>query len=186
VRNVFKITEYILEFMIDLVQLLNKNKMQFNFNETRINFLLESRNGRILRESINRFVDERNFFLGLGIWLGERTKEMPDEKRIELINSDPFIIEIFLKFLKELGIPKDRIRVKIIIKNGDKSSSREKTRSAESFWMKRTKIVKENFWKTIVVESKTKRRRKNYFGTLTLRVLKGTVLYNIFSSFCAN
>jgi hypothetical protein len=171
---------------MNLLNLLTETKsrdfpLEIKSFKDKVDISLKSKSGVVLKEEFNRFVDDKTFLIGLGIWLGEGTKEIIDEKRIEIINSETLIIKKFLKFVKEIGIPTNRVRTKIILKSESNKDKKVKIKNATDFWIKKTKIPIKNFWKTIFIVGKTKRLRRLDFGTLTIRVLKGTLLFKLFT-----
>lgn len=86
------------------------------------------------------------------LWWAEGTKSRRDKRwknavtyPIELTNTDPEIIKIFLQFLRnDLGVNQNKIRLQLQIHQGDDQNY------LESYWAKLTKIPKRHFNKTII------------------------------------
>jgi len=90
--------------------------------------------------------------VGIILWWAEGTKSRRDKRwknarsyPIELTNTNPAVIKVFLDFLTEdLSIPRDRIHVQLQIHEGDNQ------KELEDFWIRLTGIKIEQFNKTIV------------------------------------
>src|SRR4030042_4415773 len=90
--------------------------------------------------------------IGTILWWTEGTKAYRDNRRedgwiypVDLTNTDPEIIRIFLEFLrKDIGINELRLKLQLQIHQGDNQ------KSFESYWSSITKIPKNRFTKTIV------------------------------------
>jgi len=80
------------------------------------------------------------FTAGLMLYLGEGDKK--NRNRISLANTDPFIINFFIKWLDDfLNIPKERIRAQIhLYENMDVNKE-------INFWTKKTGFKKNQFYK---------------------------------------
>ncbi|MBM4177295.1 helix-turn-helix domain-containing protein [Candidatus Gribaldobacteria bacterium] len=93
-------------------------------------------------------------------------------------NSDPVIIKLILKWLKNIcGISKDRIALAVRMNQEHK----ERILEIESYWSKITGLPINQFNKTIFIKSKFKKifpddQKKNYFGTLRITIKNGTQL----------
>ncbi len=84
---------------------------------------------------------ESFFVAGLMLYLGEGDKR--NRVRVGLANTDPAIIQFFVKWLKEfLGVDKEKIRVELhLYENMNIEAER-------MFWKKITGLPKEQFYKT--------------------------------------
>lgn len=90
--------------------------------------------------------------IGTILWWTEGTKAYRDKRRengwiypVDLTNTDPEIIRIFLEFLrKDIGINESRLKLQLQIHQGDNQ------RILELYWSRITKIPKNRFTKTIV------------------------------------
>jgi len=108
------------------------------------------------------------FMLGIGLYMGEGSKSF---EQINIVNSDPVIIRIGIKWLKTF--------LKLDIKNFTISihayPDTDLTRSV-SFWSRKTGIPKNQFYKIVVDSRKNKsslNKRKLPYGTVSLRIRKG-------------
>ncbi|TVM02898.1 MAG: hypothetical protein CV087_07980 [Candidatus Brocadia sp. WS118] len=114
-------------------------------------------------------MESKRELIALILWWCEGTKPRRDMRwknaylyPIEIINSDPRIIRIFLDYLRdEVKVPFNKLRGQIQIHEGD---NREEI---EDFWSEVLKIPKVQFNKTII-RPKGNRFRNNH-GTFKLR-----------------
>ena len=104
------------------------------------------------------------------IWLCEGTKVRKDKRwknaysyAIEVTNTNPIIIRIFIDFLrKNLQAPDDKLRGQVQIHKGDNQ------KEIEAFWSKITNIPMAQFNKTIIREKGNKPGKTR--GTFKVRV----------------
>lgn len=88
----------------------------------------------------------------LSLWWTEGTKIRIDKRwkntynySVEITNTDPEIISLFLKYLREcLSVQNEKIRVQLQIHQGDNQEE------FENFWEEKTSIPRNQFNKTIV------------------------------------
>ena len=107
--------------------------------------------------------------VALTIWWCEGTKPRRDKRwknsflyPVEVINSDPKLIKIFVDFLlRDIGVPLSKLRGQIQVHEGDDKNSIEK------LWSKATEIPISQFNKTII-RPKGNKPGKNK-GTFKLR-----------------
>jgi len=117
------------------------------------------------------------FNLGVGLFLGEGTKR--DKFGIRFANSDPKIMELFLRFLREICKVKE-VKIKAWLNVFDDI----KTAEATEFWVKITGIPISRFNKTIIRKNKGGNyRNKSPHGTLTIYV-SNKKLKNIMDGWC--
>jgi hypothetical protein len=108
---------------------------------------------------------------GLIAYLCEGTKLRKNNKykntyyySIEFTNSDPFLIKLFVEFLRTIVIIKEpKLKCQIFIYNDLKKED------LESFWSKITGIKLSNFNKTIILKPKNMTNKLNLRGTCKLR-----------------
>jgi hypothetical protein len=89
---------------------------------------------------------------GIILWWAEGTKSRLDKRwktarsyPIELTNTNPAIIKIFVDFLREeMLVPNDKLRIQLQIHEGDNQQE------LEDYWSYITGVEKHNFNKTIV------------------------------------
>ena len=108
--------------------------------------------------------------LGPIIYLCEGTRSTRQNRgspeQIELVSSDPFIIKIFLKFLRKIiKIEESRLRGRLQIHN---NLDEEK---AKVYWSSISRIPIDQFQKSIIKENKSRRRSLNILknGTFVVR-----------------
>lgn len=86
---------------------------------------------------------------GLIAWVCEGTKRSP--RVVELVNQDPMVIQVFLKYLRSLGIDEKRLRGRLeIAVDEDQEKEMEK-------WSNITGIPKSQFTKPILKYHKGRR-----------------------------
>ena len=124
-------------------------------------------------KKIARLSRRELFILGSGLYWAEGCKK---NRRTVLVNSDPKMINIFVKWLREcLGIDKDRIYCHVSI-NQDHAFRIEEV---EKYWSKVTRIPRKAFTKVSYKKVKNKKfyaNFNNHYGTLFVKVRKGTNL----------
>lgn len=105
----------------------------------------------------------------LTLWWTEGTKLRKNKRwksslySVEITNTDPIIISLFLKYIREhLGVQNERIKVQLQIHLGDNKTE------FESYWENLTKIPKSQFNKTIVRPTGNKVGKTK--GTCKIRV----------------
>lgn len=109
--------------------------------------------------------DKILFFMTLGLYLGEGSKS-PERCKVALGNSDPLIIRVFIRFLKELcGVKETKIKLELNIYNDINQ------KAALDYWLMVTELSLSNFYKPFVRESrKGSYKHWSRFGTLTVSV----------------
>ena len=105
------------------------------------------------------------FYLGIGLYLGEGTKN-GNKSKVALGNSNPFIIRMFLRFLNEIcGVQKSKVKLELNIY--DDISLKE----ALVYWSNVTELSQAYFTKPFVREArKGSYKRWSRYGTLTVVV----------------
>lgn len=113
--------------------------------------------------------------LGVGLYWGEGTKA--NKTSVRLGNTDPDLIVMFIKFLKDIcGVKFKDLRF------GLQLFSDVEPDEALDFWIKKLKANKDQFYKVTVTRSGKigTYRKKNKFGVLTIyynnRKLRDTLL----------
>ena len=118
------------------------------------------------------------WMIGLGLWIGEGSKTM---EQIRLVNSDPRVIQLFIRWLREICELKDEnITIAMhLYPDSDEISSMK-------YWMNITKLPMKQFRKTQIDRRLDKKRLKigkTPYGTLHISVAsngnpeKGVRLY---------
>jgi len=117
---------------------------------------------RIYQEAQNEAKDEFEYFkfhplfiAGLSIYWGEGDKIT--KHNIRIANTDPLMIRLFIKFLREVcGVPEEKIRAYILLyPDLDKNKCKK-------FWIEKTGLLDKNFNKSIVIQGKHKTKRLPY------------------------
>ncbi|MET7742325.1 hypothetical protein [Streptomyces sp. NPDC005385] len=126
---------------------------------------------------IGSLSDRELFLLGVGLYWAEGSKTKPHltQERVTFINSDPHMIEVYLAWLRLLGVSSDRLRLHVHIhESGD-------VEGAERFWAELVGADAPALGKTYLKRHNPKTNRKNlgqdYRGCLAIRVLGSAELY---------
>ena len=135
---------------------------------------------KIKKEAINEIKDINKrdlWMIGAALYWGEGHKEKLRGSLVELGNSDPYLIKIFLEWLYEIcKIPKSEINVRIYLH----VTARHKLEKVQQYWSKITGFPIKDFQKIIWKKNKINTHRKNigedYFGLLRVSVKKSTNL----------
>jgi len=95
------------------------------------------------KERLINLSEDSFFTAGLMLYSGEGDKR--NRNRINLANTDPFIIVFFIKWLNDfLGIPKEKVRVQLhLYENMNIKKER-------NFWSNKLKMSKDQFYKTSI------------------------------------
>lgn len=154
-----------------LAGLLKRNKNQ---TALAIKRKIEIRKGA--REEIKSVSQQNLFFLGLALYWAEGYKR-PHRKNgrelthhsVSLTNSDPDLIKVFLKFLREIClVPEERIKPDIRI------FQHQNEDFLLNYWANITKIPREKFGKTYYGVSKSSLGKRPFnilpYGTIQIRV----------------
>lgn len=108
------------------------------------------------------------FFLGIGLYMGEGYKKGNNE--IGLTNSDPEIINIFIKFVTKIYKIK---QADLILRIAINSIHKNRLEQVEDYWIKKTGIKKDQFTKSHLIDLKNKKtylNHENYYGTIRVKV----------------
>ena len=120
------------------------------------------------------------FFLAIGLFLGEGHKN-GNPTRVALGNTDPLIIRVFLKFLRDIcGVEQNKIRCEInIYDDVDLNVALE-------YWSRVVELPLSHFSKPIVRQArKGNYKRFSQYGTLTVGV-NNARLVSIILGWCEN
>ncbi|MFI1932545.1 hypothetical protein [Streptomyces sp. NPDC020330] len=136
-------------------------------------------------DEIGSMSDRELFLLGVGLYWAEGSKSKPyrTQERVTFVNSDPSMIEVFLAWLRLLGVDDGHLRFHVLI------HETADVTAAEQFWAALTGAEPSAFGKTSLKKHTPKTNRKNvgenYRGCLAVRVLKSAELYRrIEGSWC--
>jgi hypothetical protein len=108
-------------------------------------------------------VDKDTLLKSIIIWLCEGTSYVPNGKRnrVEIVNSDPRIVYLFVNFLRKLRINEKKIKLRL------KISEKEEIK-AKRFWSKLLKMPYASFGMPIRPTG-LKTKKKTKYGTLTVK-----------------
>ncbi|MEV1045304.1 hypothetical protein [Streptomyces sp. NPDC049916] len=136
-------------------------------------------------DQVGTMTDRELFLLGVGLYWAEGSKSKPyrPQERVTFVNSDPGMIEVFLAWLRLVGVEDEHLRFHVLI------HETADVAAAEQFWAELTGAGPSAFGKTSLKRHTPKTNRKNagenYRGCLAVRVLKSAELYRrIEGSWC--
>lgn len=131
----------------------------------------------LARRQIGQMVDRDILLAGaLAYWCeGEKSKPWRKTERVAFINSDPWLIRLFLRFLAVAGVERERIRLRVHI------HERADVPAAEAYWSGLTGFPATSFYSSSLKKHNPKTVRKNidedYHGCLIITVLQSAELY---------
>lgn len=118
------------------------------------------------------------WLIGAVLYWGEGRKEKEwKSSLVELGNSDPSLIKLFVKWLEEIcGIPRKDICFRIFLHE----TSKHRLEDIKKYWSKKTKFPVVCFqkvsWKKNKINTKRKNIGENYYGLLRVTVKRSTNL----------
>ena len=126
------------------------------------------KNGRKFKLEMNRWIRTENFFFLLGFFAGEGTKRgwkrrMP----FEIANSNPKIVRKIVEILKEMGIPKEKIKIRVQLKCVPSTDTEKRSKEAIEFWKEKLQLEDKNFLKPVI---RMGEKEGSPTGTLSLRI----------------
>lgn len=107
------------------------------------------------------------------LYWGEGTK-YPQSNCVSFSNSDPKMVKLFVYLLRN-GFDVDESKFKIHLQ----LHTTQNKNTLFDYWSKLLKIPARNFWKPTVTKPTDKMKRRNYFGTCTVRYHDYRVLLQI-------
>lgn len=151
--------------------------MRFNRERTK---RIQKENKEIKRKAlqeISKLSKRELILIGAALYWGEGYKTQKNKEGLQLSNSDPYLIALFLRFLREvIEIPEEKFRVRISIHPNISAQS------AIDSWSKITNLPKERFYITDQISraSGGKRPRNSLpYDTLDLRVTGRKDLFKV-------
>lgn len=119
------------------------------------------------------YVDKETLLKALMILLCEGTKYIPNgnRNRVEIVNSDPRIIYLFVDFLRKLKVNENKIKLRLKI-------PKEEERRTKMFWSKLLNIPHTSF-DTSARPVGLKANKKSKYGTLTVKYNSKMLAYEL-------
>ena len=143
-----------------------ENLLSGKIHGTKNKSLKEMSEARKIIDKKIGLLSKRDLILIAGmIYWGEGNKKY----ELNLINSDPFMVDVFMKGLLALGLEKKRVRISLRLYNDIDESF------ATNFWLKHLGLNKEQLISIEWVEGKKK--GKLPYGMCRLRVEKGSLYF---------
>ncbi|MYT30941.1 MULTISPECIES: hypothetical protein [unclassified Streptomyces] len=129
------------------------------------------------KKEIGTLTDRELFLVGVGLYWAEGGKSKPYDRRekVVFVNSDPGMIQVYLAWLRLLGVEDWQLRFTVMIHESADVAA------AERYWADLVGVEVTTLGKTTLKKHNPKTVRKNvgegYHGCLTVRVLQCTELY---------
>ncbi len=124
-------------------------------------------------KEIYQLTSRELFLIGVALYWAEGYRKGNEE--FGFTNSDPRMIKLMIRWLQEAcDISKERLRLRVCIN----AAHKKRLPAIEKFWCELTGIPSSQFSKPTLIKISNKKKYVNfseYFGTLRLKVLKGTV-----------
>ena len=125
-------------------------------------------------EEVGRITRRELFLIGIALYWAEGFKK---DKRLGFANSDPVMIQLFIKWLTECCcVPKEQIRLRI----GLNISHKKRVKLVEDYWTNITTIPTAQFQKPYFQKFTWKKefpKPEEYFGVLRIRANKQLALF---------
>lgn len=128
-------------------------------------------------QEVGDLSDRELLFAGAALYWAEGAKDKPYKRRehVHFVNSDPGVIEVFLAWLRLLGVEPDRIAYRVMI------HMTADVEAAERYWAELVGVDVTALQKTTIKKHNPTTTRKNvgegYRGCLVVRVLQSAELY---------
>lgn len=153
----------------------------FRFNQERTKAIERENKEAVLdaEKEIGTLTERELLLVGASLYWGEGTKSARNgnNKGISIANSDPLLIALFMRFVREiLYIPEDRIRAGIQVHDNID------VEEARCFWSEVTRLPIERFYIIKQISSAGKRKRPTNslpHGTAIIKVNKRVLFYKI-------
>lgn len=160
---------------------LARDRGIFAYNENRTkDILIENKKIRLeSQKEIRKLSQEDLLLIGTALYWAEGVNREASQgyQSISFTNSDPRMIGVFMRYLREvLKVADDKIKPGVIVYP---NLDLEKTKD---FWANLIKLPKENFWMTVAISRASKGKKpSNYllYGTIHLRVNNRQLFYKI-------
>ncbi|MBI2552143.1 hypothetical protein HYW17_02485 [Candidatus Uhrbacteria bacterium] len=161
--------------------LLAQERGLLQYNKDRTEAILQENKTAHTRamEEIGDLSRRELLLIGAALYWGEGTKSEHSRKniRVAIANSDPRLIALFMRFVREvLNVPDELIRAQIQVHpNLD-------IEEAKIFWSKVTKLPVDIFYITQQLSSASRLKRPKRslpFGTVSIRINKRVLFYRI-------
>ncbi|OKI22551.1 MULTISPECIES: hypothetical protein [Streptomycetaceae] len=121
--------------------------------------------------------DRELLLIGVALYWAEggKDKEYDRRERVRFINSDPQMIQVYLAWLRLLGVGQDRLRLRVAIHES------ADVPAAERYWAGVAGVHPEFLQSTTLKKHNPRTTRKNtggaYYGCLSVNVLDSADLY---------
>lgn len=147
-------------------------------NDKRKIVIWQKTTGKMRYFSANRKIKKNLFLTGIALYAGEGTKYSKKSRKIEIVNSNPSVIRLFISFLKNFGIEKSKLSARVHIHHKN-----EKTQ-AQKFWISEIGLIKNQFNKPNVKPSRNFDNSRRVF-VIDINV-SNTMLLNLLNYWTTN
>lgn len=133
-------------------QHLSNARVEANITKNKKKLQSISRAKRCAQEDIGMLTSRDLLLLGIGLYLGEGSKT---QNLVRLVNTDPKVVQLFIKWLKMFGLRNKNIAIRIhLYPDSDVHIS-------EQFWLKKTCLPKSSLQKASIDTRANKNRKRN-------------------------
>jgi hypothetical protein len=127
-------------------------------------------NGGMRSVTLKRIVRKQTFLAGVLLYSCEGTRSLASG-RVELANSSPGILRLYIRFMNELGFPTARLRARFQIHNAGEEPE------AKTLWIKELRLSPGQFVKPLMSKSNEGIRRTftlqlSYANSMLLNLLR--------------
>ncbi len=141
----------------------------------RIRILTTERIKDKARKEIGKVSKRDLWLVGIALYWAEGDKEREKGSLVGLGNSDPYLINIFLDWLRNVcKIPKESIKFRIFLHENNEKRLREIKR----YWSRKTGFPINEFrkvtWKKNKIKTKRRKVGEDYYGLLKVTVKRST------------
>ncbi|MFJ6484307.1 hypothetical protein [Streptomyces sp. NPDC091682] len=129
------------------------------------------------REDVGALSDRELFIAGVALYWAEGSKSKPYRRSetVTFINSDPGVIHVYMAWLRLIGIPRDRLKFRVMIHESADVDG------AEQYWADAVGAERAQLQRTTLKKHNPKTVRQNtgseYRGCLIVRVAASCELY---------
>jgi hypothetical protein len=140
-------------------------------DRSRLRLWQQYHGGSVFGITIARSIETELFVAGVCLFSGEGTKSLLARK-VELVNSDPVVIRIFLRFLKAIGVPAKEVVFRI-------QTDKRRMTSAKRYWKNVLGIPRSQFRSPII------KKRDGRDGRTSLVVMYSNTLLQLLLNYWA-
>jgi len=157
IKSSFKRPERIInlkENQLDILNIIPENAESSNvWVDSEGNYLniWQKRGVKIPPIKLKRIVNKNLFLVGIALYAGEGSKTPSTTRKVEIVNTNPIIIKIFIRFLENIGISRNKLKARI-----HAHSIKEAERGIK-FWSDELNIKNKQFLQPLLKKSNSQK-----------------------------